>query len=293
MSRFIKVLCAFALASSVPALISAEVTGLPFSLPEPVFTEETAAFPCAYTWMSAEQVLNQGDTPDNGHCLDTGALFTFFSSERFSVRGMVREMFQFRPHPDSDFKFWGRALVTDLRLDFSAALRPLVVSAGYRHDCKHDINATRRDVIHDALFARLALEEGVPSFLPDSLNAQAGCALEAELNLPTLFQVSKEEPDRARFCAEGSFVPFRTVGGLFAVRVDGRFSFINRERQERVAVARSWNADWLLRAGAELRAGKGGVRLSCGLERLTDNWAGLEPEPETRASVVFSLFSGY
>jgi hypothetical protein len=293
MSRFMQVLCAFVLVSSVSGGIAAEVTSLPFRLPEPVFTETAAALPSAFSWMSVEQVLNQADTPDNGHCLDTGTLFTFFSSERLSARGLAREMFQFRPHPDSDFKFWGRALVTDLRLDCSLSLRPLVFSAGYRHDCKHDINATKRDVIHDALFARLVIEEGNPGFLPAVLNAAAGCAFEAELNLPTLFQASKDESDRARLSAEGSFVPFRTSGGGCSVFIDGRFSLIDRERQDRVAVARSWNADWLLRAGTELRAGRGGVRFSCGVERLTDNWASLDPAPETRASVLFTLFSGY
>lgn len=121
-----------------------EVTRFPFFLPSPVFAGGDEAFPEVVAWAEYAQALNQSSAPDSAHWLDAAALFTFYSSEGFAVRGLVREMFQFKRHPDGDFLLWGRAVVTDLRLDLSVNLRPFVASIGYRHDCKHDVETRPR-----------------------------------------------------------------------------------------------------------------------------------------------------
>lgn len=274
LSLSLSLLCLVAL---IPSF--AEVTRLPSFPVTPAFVPGGAPFPAMSGWVLFDHVLNQRDTPDSAQCLDAGTLFTFWSTDWLSFGGLAREMFQFKPSPEGEFFFWSRALVTDLRLEAAWRVEPAILVFGYRHDCKHDIEASVRDAIHDTLFAQCVF----PS---------VGVDLEAELNLPLVFQSADREPDRFRLSAEYRIVPVASPGGLLSLYADGRCSLINRGTDTQVSVAEEWNLDWLVRAGAAMKLGRGGLRLQYALERITDDWASLSPSPETVSSVSFSFFSG-
>lgn len=277
MLRRFFVFSAFLLVIASPPLF-AEVTRLPSFPVLPSFVAGGTAFPAMSGWVLFDHVLNQRETPDSAQCLDAGTLFTFWSTDRLSFGALAREMFQFKPSPEGDFFFWSRALVTDLRLEAAWRVDPAILVCGYRHDCKHDIEASIRDAIHDTLFAQCVF----PS---------VGVNLEAEFNLPLVFQSADREPDRFRLSVEYRVVPVTSLGGLFSLYADGRCSLINRDPDTRVAVADEWNLDWLIRAGTVMKLGHGGLRLQYALERITDDWASLTPSPETISSVSFSFFS--
>lgn len=268
-----------ALALSRPA---AEVSRLPFFAPGAAFAEcdSARAFPGFLSWAEFTHTLNQGEAVDTAQYLDTGTVMTFWSSDRVAVSGVTREILQFRASPEGDWYFWTRAFVTDLVLEASVSLEPFEVTAGYRHDCKHDAGPVVRDVIHDAFFARVL----VP------VASVAKFALECEVNLPTVFQAGPEEPDRFRATAEAEVVPFATTDGSWRAFAGGRGSLIVRERGERVAVNSVRDFDWVARAGAEYRAGFGRLRLFYGLERVSDDWDDLTPSPEVMSAVHLLLF---
>ena len=272
--------------------LSAEITRLPFFAPEAVFTESPCAFPTCSSWMLLDQVLNQHDAIDTAHCFDLGTIMTFWSARRISVSGLAREIFQFKPNPDNDYKFWSRALVTDLRLTASFKVSRFILGTGYRHDCKHDISDTERTVIHDAVFAQALYPVSAIPFLPNETNVQGGFALEAEANLPTIFQAAEPEPDRGRLSAEGVLVPFRASNGHFRTFIDGRVSLIGRMREDRIAVESCWNVDYIVRAGPSFNAGQGEVSLFYSLERITDGWATVTPEPRTISAVTLLIAFG-
>jgi hypothetical protein len=260
------IVCAFC--AALPA--AAEVTRLPFFVPAPVFTELPETFPAFRSWISLDHALNQREAPDTAHCFDTGMVLTFWSGDLVSVSGLARELFQFQAHPEGEWMFWSRALVTDLRLEAAVNLEPVTVSAGYWHDCKHDINEMRREMIHDALFARATM----------AVTTGANVAFEAEANLPTVFQTGPAECDRARLTAETELVPFAIVNGRGRFFIDGRVSLVRREANERIAADQEWNADWLVRTGIWFRAGLGNARLSFDIERISDDWVSVRPEAQ-------------
>lgn len=266
-----------------------EATRLAFYPPEALFTDRPCVFPAFSSWMLLDHTLNQAETTNTAHCFDTGSFFTFYADERFSFAGLAREMFQFRASPEDEWRFWARALVTDLRLSLSVNISPFVASAGYRHDCKHDIEKKQREVIHDSAFLQARFPLTRITALVPTLNMHIGMLLEGETNLKTIFQEGPEESDRARFTAEGEFIPCATGDGLFSTFVNGRVSLINRAQVLRVSVASNWNVDALMRTGVELHTGMGGVRLSYSLERITDDWTNLNPTPQTISSISLHL----
>lgn len=273
------VLCLLSLALT---RIAAETTRLPFIAPEAAYAEPGAstAFPAFASWLEFAHTLNQEAAPDTAQYLDTGAILTFWASDRLSVAGVAREILQFKASPEGAWYFWTRALVTDLALEVSFPLEPFEATAGYRHDCKHDAGPILRDVIHDALFARLAVR---PS-------RRAALGFECEANVPTVFQDGPEESDRFRVSVETEAVPFESAGGSWRAFAGGRVSLIVRERGDRVAVDSVRNVDWLARVGGEYRAGLGRVRLFYGLERLSDDWADLDPAPQVTSAVHLLVF---
>lgn len=270
----------------------AEVTTLPFFQPEPRFCDEPTAFPDAFSWIGIAQSLDQRQYPDTAHGFDTGSSLTFFANRNFAIGGMAREIFQFSKHPDGDMKFLSRALVSDLRLTASLDLRPLIATVGYRHDCKHDIGTSEREVIHDALFARLTVpRRKIPLFGPGT-DMRMGLNLESECNVTAIFQNALPEPDRARFSAECELVPFTLPSETLGTFLDGRVSLIDRQAQDRVTVDARWNTDWLCRAGVELKGKIGGCRLYYETGRLTDDWAYLDPRPSMLSNIAFLFFAG-
>lgn len=260
----------------------AETTRLPFFAPPAVHTESAQAFPAFASWMEFSHTLNQESASDTAQYLDTGSIMTFWSNDLVAISGIAREILQFRASPEGDWYFWTRAFVTDLGLEAAFSLEPFEVTAIYRHDCKHDAGPVVRDVIHDTLGARV----GVP------VSPVARFGLEFAANLPTVFQAGPEESDRFRVSAEAELVPFEAADGAWHTFIDGRGSFIVRERGERVAVTSTRDFDWYARAGAEYRAGLGRVRLFYGLERIGDDWADLDPSPEV-ISAVHLMFVFY
>lgn len=263
----------------------AETTRLPFFTPPAVHSENAQAFPGFTGWAEFGHTLNQESASDTAQYLDTGSIMTFWSNDLVAISGLTREILQFRASPEGDWYFWTRAFVTDLALEASFSLSPFEVAALYRHDCKHDAGEVVRDVIHDTLVARVGVPVTPVSCAPRILNAGAGCYLEGAANLPTVFQDGPEEPDRYRVSAEAQLVPFESTDGSFRAFVDGRASFIVRERGKRVATGSLRDIDWLARAGAEYRAGLGCLRLFYGLERIGDDWADLTPKPQIISAV--------
>jgi len=63
-----------ALVFAAASAIHAEVTRLPTFPLQPAFGGGGTAFPSLSAWVMIDHVLNQGDTPDSAHCLDTGGL---------------------------------------------------------------------------------------------------------------------------------------------------------------------------------------------------------------------------
>jgi hypothetical protein len=258
---------------------AAEATRLPFFTPDAVYAESPQAFPSFASWAEFSHTLNQKDAGDTAQYLDTGSILTFWSNDRVAVSGIFREVLQFRASPIGDWYFWTRALVTDLRLETTFSLSPFDITAGYRHDCKHDAGPVVRDVIHDTFYARV----GVP------VMRFADFGLECEANLPTVFQAGPEEPDRFRASAEAELVPVASSNGTWRAFIDGRGTFIVRERGERVAVKSSRDFDWLARIGGDFLAGYGSLRFFYSLERISDDWADLDPIPQT-VSALHLLF---
>jgi hypothetical protein len=273
--------------------LPAEVTRLPFLYPAPVFTDEPEAFPHVAGWLALDHTLNQDEFPDSGHCYELGTVFTFFSCKNISVSGIAREMFQFRASPLGDFYLWARDLVTDLRLGVWYDADMVKIGAGYRHDCKHDIETQVRTVIHDALFTQILVPSTPLPVAQDILHPQAALTLEAEININPVFQAAEAEPDKGRITVECELVPVSLFSGTLSVFADGRCSWIYRDEGGRIPVATAWNSDGIFRTGIACHTGKGDIRLFWYYERTTDNWASLTPVPETISAVAFSLTSHF
>lgn len=275
------------------APVSAEVIRLPFFPVTPIFSQEPEAFPWISGWFLYNHTLNQNEAPDSGHCYEQGAIFTFFSCGNISFSGLAREMFQFKSSPLGDFYLWARDLVTDLRLYLWYDLDPIKLGAGYRHDCKHDVETEIRTVIHDAFFIQILIP---PLSLPVAeayLHPSAGFNIEAEYNVTPIFQTAESEPDRGRISVECELIPVSLFSDSLYLFADGRCSWIYRENGGEIPIDSEWNIDGLFRTGIDYRAGKGDIRLSYCYERITDDWASLTPLPENISSIEFLVSSHF
>jgi hypothetical protein len=270
-----------------------EATRFSFFQPNPVFLSQPTWFPGANTWISLDQCLNQAESPDFGHSYEVGSIITFFSSPLFAFSGQAREVFQFQANGLADYLFWARALISDLRLFAWYKAGPVDLGLGYRHDCKHDIESGSRLVIHDAFCLDAVLAPRELPIFRESLHPRAGLSAEAEINVTPLFQEFSAEPDRGRLSLEAELVPMSLLGDRLYAFLDARASLIYRETGGRVAVASAWNLDALGRGGLALRVGKGEVRLFYYCERLTDDWANLNPEPVTVSALGLMVLSGF
>ncbi|MDC7124983.1 MAG: hypothetical protein PQJ46_05420, partial [Spirochaetales bacterium] len=67
--------------------------------------------------------------------------------------------------------------------------------------------------------------------------------------------------------------------------IDTRGSLICREENDRVLINDTWNIDSIFRTGIDYKIGRGDISLFYFYERITDNWASLNPEPENISAI--------
>jgi len=261
-------LAAILLLSIAPAGWS-ETTALNF-FEKPLEFPSSQAFWGQYqTWTVFDHVLNQGDSPDFAHSLDTGTRFAVYESPTMTVSGLVREVFQFKVHPDSSLLFNPRALVSDLRLDVGFPLGEGSAVVEYRHDCKHEVDTlVLRDAVHDAL--------GL-SYYPFPREGAVVCRLGGEFNLPKIYQTITDEPDLGALSAEVSAEIPSGEGPRFYGEL--KSSLIFRKAGTAVAVSSFWNVDARATCGVILPGKNGGLRVYLRIDRTTDPWVDHRAEP--------------
>jgi hypothetical protein len=239
--------------------------------------------PSTSAWMGFRHFVPAPGGEMHSHDLDLGVDFLLHRYGSFSIEGHARQSLLTRLHPDGQWLFWPAAIYTDLGLRLLAEVQPVELALWYRHDCKHDIESYGgRDAVHDGIGASGSLRRiswlWGGSRTQADLGAQAGC----EIFFPPIFQSVDAEPDRLKLFAMLDWEPL-VVPGMPSVFLQASSSLILRTAETRVTVTEPWSLDWSASAGFRTprRAGTSAGRLSiyAKIERVSDDWMGLVPQP--------------
>ncbi|MDC7228107.1 MAG: hypothetical protein PQJ61_15190 [Spirochaetales bacterium] len=257
------------------AMLSAQVVRLPHPFYPEEFSQKTSFINDVYSWMSIRHVINQDKNPDFGHDWETGVNISFFSSPKITVRGISEETFHFKAAPEgySDWIFNTQSLVSDLRLMICFNLVPVLVSGGFQHDCRHDVDhAVTRQIIHDSLFLFIRPSDEINIIGDAIFSIDLNTALEGAINLPAVFQDAAPQPDIGHFS-----LFLRLKGSIknnpgIAVVLDGTAGLTKREENTRVSGIKPWGFDFTGNAGLALTGAAGEIKFFMGTERLTDTW---------------------
>jgi hypothetical protein len=110
------------------------------------------------------------------------------------------------------------------------------------------------------------------------LGAQGGC----EVSFPPVFQSVDAEPDRFKLFAMLDWEPI-VVTGTPSPFLQVNASLIMRTLDTRVTVTEPWTLNWSVSAGLRTprrtESGAGRLGLYAKIERVSDDWMGLVPQP--------------
>ncbi len=275
----------------VSSRISAEPLRMPPVSTAPVFTKEHVFLSGVTGWFEFRQNFPIEENSNHGKVHDVGIILTLYSGPLFSVSFISREIFQNRIHPESILLWYPLSLFSTEKLEISFNAGGFEFSAGFNHDCKHDIDwSSGRNAIHEFIYLRaeysnLEWHTGLPGW-----STRLYPAVEIGENITPLFQFAETEPDLYRISASVRVEPlFHSLyGGPF---IHGRFSLIGRTPESRVSINSEYNMDYLFRAGYQLRGKKGGLSLYYQVEHITDDVITLTPVPVTiqAVSVLFEI----
>ena|GEM_PF-3471612 len=264
------------------ASLSAQVVVFPHIFYPQEFSSDAVFMNDVHSWMSIRHVINQDEIPDFGHDWETGVNISIFSSPWLAVRGMSNETFHFKaaPQPEAEWIFNPQSIISDLRLMIALNIDPVLLSGGFQHDCKHDVDhSVIRQVIHDSLFLLIRPADDITLIRTDLFSFDVNTALEGGVNLPPVFQEAAPHPD----IGHGSF--FLRLKGYtntdpgIAVVLDGSASITKRKEETNVEGIEPWGFDFSAEAGFALIGSAGEIIFSLGSERLTDTWVDFDEAP--------------
>ena len=253
----------------------------PLSLPQA--GDARGFMPSASAWMGFRHFVPAPGGEMHSHDLDLGVDFVLYRDGTFCIGGNARQSLLTRLHPDGQWLFWPATIYTDLGLRLLAEIRPVELALWYRHDCKHDIETYYgRDAVHDGVGASASLRRVSwlwgGSRISSDLGAQAGC----EIFFPPIFQSVDAEPDRFKAFAMLDWEPL-VVPGVPAIFFQASASLILRTADTRVTVTEPWTLDWSASAGLRTprraESGPGRLGLYLKVERVSDDWMDLVPQP--------------
>ena len=275
--------------------LSAQVTRTPQVFYTPVFTEDPVFMGGSLGWMSLRHVLNQEAVPDFGHDWESGVNISLFSSKNTVIAGLVEETFHFSAAPEtqSSWFFNPASIISDLRLLVYQRLNPVILKAGFQHDCKHDVDSNSiRMQIHDILFASIMPADDIEIFRSENLLLNTNLAVEGAVNLPAGFQGAPPQPDIGRlggFLRIQGFYPAEPMVGITA---DASAAITWRSEDTTVEGLEPVGLDYNLRAGLTAASENGIAALYIGTERLTDSWTDFSELPVFINYISLELTSG-
>ncbi len=260
----------------VPVFSRAEVLIFPpGGKVKPYFSENLLFLSNISGWFDFHHYLNNGGNDNFSQDSELALLFTLVSTNNFSFQAISREIIQNEVNyvVETSLGFYLRALISDLRVIATFKGECLMVSFGFRHDCKHDIDRFMgRNVVHDALFLDFFSDEIVFEWQNAHIFSSLLFGIEGEINLPYIFQEVKPEPDKARFSLILGFNPvgIRERGNLF---IKSKFSVIRRNTvgfdiYPIVDPAYDWN----IQGGINISVGRGDIVLYYEAKHITDPW---------------------
>lgn len=269
-------------------VVFAPVAGTAQAFPNPPLSPPQASdamgfMPSASAWMGFRHFVPAPGGEMHSHGFDLGADFRLYKYGSFSIEGTARQSLLTRLHPDGQWLFWPAAIYTGLGLRLLAEILPVELALWYRHDCKHDIETYYgRDAVHDGVGASASLRRVSwlwgESRIGADLGAQGGC----EVFFPPIFQSVDAEPDRFKAFAMLDWEPV-VLDGMPSVFLQAGASLILRTDDTRVVVTEPWTLDWSASAGLRTprraESGPGRLSLYAKVERVSDDWMSLTPQP--------------
>lgn len=241
------------------------------------------------SWLLLRRITDASGAPQrsggssHNYDYDLGGDFTFRATDRVGVHGMVRMIFG-SEHPvgwsDNTWLIDSASIVVEQYLRASLVTGVGVVSLGFHHNSKHDLDrGRRRTPIHDSLRLDWRSPPIAGLHAPD-LGWTAAVAARAEYGLPQVFQSETPEPYAGGLYLHTAVEPL-VYRERFALFADARLSIIANSLD-----AERWvDLDWLMRLGARRGARLGdrsaadgagdrriGVAFFLEVHRLNDDW---------------------
>ncbi|MCD6123407.1 MAG: hypothetical protein J7K04_16360 [Spirochaetales bacterium] len=275
-----------------PLLVEAEILRLPPVELLPVFTPSLTLLSGIEGWFNFLYYTDNAGDEYFSHDSEMGILFTLLSTKEFSLQAFTREIIQNQVNSivESSLGFWLRALITDLRLTATLNAGLFYIQAGFRHDCKHDIDRfLGRNAVHDVLFLSLLLKEIKLRWQVSAFFSSFKIGLLGEKNLPYIFQEVKPEPDKSQISlsAELALIAHPRYGSLF---VNGKVSSIRRKTiGTEVNHVIDPAVDWHIQLGYRTPCIKKSAVLYYQIEYITDPWVNNDLKPHLLKSVGFVI----
>ena len=277
------------------SILAAQVVKTPQVFYAPFFSEETDIMADSGCWASLRHVLNQDQAPYFGHDWKSGVYINIFSCDFIAGYGLAEETFHFKAAPQElgDWVFNPSAVISDLRLMAFINLQPLLIGAGFQHDCKHEVDrSSRRLQIHDVLYLILRPSGEIPLITADCFSLQLNLAIEGGVNIPPVFQAAPPQPDI------GHLSVFMEMTGAvpqlpgFSVVLDGVVSATGRSPDALVTGLDPVGIDYELRCGLAACGTEGRAAFFIGFEHLTDSWDDFEQQPVDLWYITLELTGG-
>ncbi len=288
MKRSINLLILFVFIVLSPVRGRAEILRLPPVLLKPRFTPSFEFLSGISGWFDFHHYTTEAGNDNFSQDSEMGILFTLFSSENISFQALTREIIQNQVNYfiSSSLGFYLRALLTDLRLTATLNAELFYIKAGFRHDCKHDIDRfLGRDAVHDALFLGIASKRFDLRWSKTSFFSGFKAGFIGEMNLPYIFQEVKPEPDKSRisFSIKSTVLGYKDYGSVF---LNGKVSVIWRKTAGTdVYNVISPAIDWLIQSGYRTPGKNRSLVLYYQNEYITDTWVSNNSVPVHLSSV--------
>lgn len=249
---------------------------------------EEGVFPNVVFWGRLERFVSDREwigSDDHNYHYELGSYFTVWRGSRDAVEGMFRYQFHSkRPPPEhSSWLFHSSVFVNEVGIRYRRKLGPVLLSAHFRHDSKHEIDqSSRRMAAHDSVGIE-ALVRNRDLFGDDAVGGFLRAT--AEMKLPVyVFQDLELEADavyRGMGALELEIEPFR-IAGRHPAFANARVAGLLNERPAEIrgeAVAEPGyytHLDYQLRTGVRFKGSRGSAVVYGELQRLSDDWVDRE-----------------
>ena len=249
---------------------------------------EKGLFSNVVFWSRLERFVSDQEwigSDDHNYHYDLGSYLTVWRGDRDAVEGMFRYQYHSeRPPPQrSSWLFHSAVFVNEVGIRYRRKLGPILLSAHFRHDSKHELDrASRRMAAHDAVGIE-ALVRNPDLFGPGAVHGFLRAT--GEVKLPIyVFQDLDLEADavyRGMGAIEAEVEPFR-IARRHPVFVNARVAGILNERPAEIRgepvpePGYYTHLDYQVRAGVRFAGGRGSFVVYSELERLSDDWVDRE-----------------